>query len=180
MAPSYKELQARAKELGIEAIVGTSGVELQRMIKECEAEQAHGRTKSAQIRRLLDEGKEVKDIAKELGLNYAFVYGVGQRHRGTTEPKPQRETISEKVRQLHDQGLPRAAIRRELSLDYAFVHTIVKSYELRKRRQLDESVAGRISENVPGDGRQVPSSKDQDGAGDPQVRVKDDGGTVAQ
>lgn len=131
---TYKELQEYAKQLGLGVIVGTPKVDLIKAIEAHKSAEAKSSSKSAMIRTLHDSGMEVKDIAKQMGINYAFVYGVVERHT-VTKPKTKKATVSDEIRKLHDQGMDRADIKRTLSLDYAFVHTVVKNYELKKSKQ---------------------------------------------
>jgi DNA invertase Pin-like site-specific DNA recombinase len=95
-------------------------------------------SKSSQIRRLLDEGKSVAEIAKELNSNYSFVYGVAKRHlNGETATTPKKDSISQKIRDMFDNGMKRGEIARELNVDYSFVFSVVKAHQ--KRKGTDEA-----------------------------------------
>lgn len=89
-------------------------------------------TKSATIRKLLDEGKSVAEAAKLTNSHYSFVWGIAQRHfKGDipTSNKARGDSLSQKIRDMYDEGRSKSEIKKALLVDYSFVYSVVSAYE---------------------------------------------------
>lgn len=144
VASTYKELVKEAKKQGLNPF-GMTKVDLEQALlakqpslKQQSSQQqsqqqslkrTRTQTKSSKIRDLYDEGHTVAQIAKELRLNYAFVYGVVKRHTSkTSSEQPKKQSKASKIRELHDKGYTRAEICRELKVDYSNVYHALRNY----------------------------------------------------
>jgi transposase len=121
---TYKNLQRHARELGLSPF-GKSQVQL-----EAEIQQAGSATptKSSQIRALHDEGYSVSEIARMLGINYSFAYGVVKKHTGTKrEATPRPPSRSQQIRKLAETGVARKEICTQLGVTYSLVYNALNN-----------------------------------------------------
>jgi hypothetical protein len=99
-------------------------------------------TKSSKIKELYDSGTPIGEIAKTLGIRYAFAYQVASRHAAATgKPfatgRTAGPTKSSKIRELFDTGKTVGQIAKELNLNYTFCWMTVSAYkkQLAKKAQ---------------------------------------------
>src|SRR5690606_3529901 len=87
-------------------------------------------SKSAKMRVLWEEGLEVAEIARILGVHYSFAHRVIRRHEayrnGLVEKKV---TTSQRIRDMHDQGFKPKDIKTKLGIPGPFVYTVLKRYK---------------------------------------------------
>lgn len=89
--------------------------------------------KSAQFRRMFDEGKKVAEIVKETGAPYPFVYSVIQKYQEFGAPaKDVGASKSEMFRTLFDQGATVAQIAKKTGSNYSFVYSVIQRYQADK------------------------------------------------
>lgn len=89
-------------------------------------------SKSAMIRELYQQGKNLSEISQELNIRYQFVYNVVSRLCAKTgEPirKIKEKSTSQIIREMFDEGKTPGQISKELNLNYVFVYQVVKKYK---------------------------------------------------
>ena len=112
-------------------------------------------SKSAKMKALYEGGMEIGDIASTLGVSYAFVYNVIQKHVRKTGGKVRisrkRKSIKKKVIALMDQGMTTKEIAKEIGTSYNYVYKIRSDYE---KEHGKVEVKAPVSEavSVPADG----------------------------
>lgn len=91
-------------------------------------------TKSSKIKELYDAGVAVGEIAKQMGIRYAFAYQVSQRHAAATGKvfstgREQGPTIASEIRKLSDEGMAVGDIAKKLNKNYTFCWTTVSAHK---------------------------------------------------
>ena len=97
-------------------------------------------TKSARIKELYDAGVSIGDIAKQLGIRYAFAYQVAGRHAAATgrtfsTGREQGPTKSNKIRELSDAGKTVGQIAKELNCNYTFAWMTVNAHKKKSEKK---------------------------------------------
>lgn len=85
-------------------------------------------SKSQQIRELLDQGRTVSEIAKELGIRYNFAYNVASRYciqANKEMPRQRKESKAARIRELYQEGKSIGEIQKTLGVDYSTVYHVV-------------------------------------------------------
>jgi hypothetical protein len=96
-------------------------------------------SKSAQIRRLLDDGKTISEVADIVGVRYNFVYNVASRHMDKLPTRQQEgKSQSARIREMLDEGKTVTEIKKALGLDYNFVYGVKTAYDRKKAQQSKE------------------------------------------
>ena len=95
---------------------------------------------SSKIKELYDAGVPVTEIAKQLGIRYAFAYQVSQRHAAATGKEfstghVKGETKSQKIRDMFDSGMTKGDIAKQLNANYTFVWMTVNAHEKAQARR---------------------------------------------
>jgi molybdenum-dependent DNA-binding transcriptional regulator ModE len=94
-------------------------------------------SKSDEFRRMHEEGMTVAEIAKATNSNYAFVYGVIERHcqkTGSTMRTTEKGGRAEEIRQLWRDGFTPGEIAKQMNANYTYVWGVCNKL----RKQLEQ------------------------------------------
>lgn len=103
-------------------------------------------TKSSKIKELYDAGVPIGDIAKQMGIRYAFAYQVSQRYAASkgTPFKTGRTagpTIASKIRELSEQGMTVGDIAKQLNKNYTFCWMTVDAMKKKAAKEVQVAAA---------------------------------------
>ena len=89
-------------------------------------------SKSSKMMKLYNEGVEIGEIAKLMGVRYNFVYNVvsNECRKAGTEVRVAKKNgeVKQSIIALIDQGKTNTEISRELSVNYNYVFKVRKEY----------------------------------------------------
>lgn len=93
-------------------------------------------SKSKKMLALYNEGMDIGEIAKLLGVRYNFVYNVVSNHchKEGTEVRVTRKqgNVKQAIIQLIEEGKTNTEIQKELGTNYNYVFKVRKEYEAAK------------------------------------------------
>lgn len=99
-------------------------------------------SKSAKMKRLFEEGMELKTIAETLDVRYNFVYNVISNYvnvNGIEIEKNAKAGKKEAIIELYKAGKTNKEISAELKTNYQYVYNTVKTYK--KEHEVQDEVA---------------------------------------